>query len=167
MKPPHILLALMLPTYAFAATLASDARDSAAAFVATQNFVVGRLGRDCLEILSRPETPREFQQTWQRSNAEYHAASTAYIEARLAEIEDLAERDALEQSYYASVNGRGAAAANQILSKGEKEDVCRSAIALVDNGQMNIDEFVENTNQPVKPSLDELLNWARKHKPAR
>lgn len=142
------------------AGVASEARDAAAAFVGTQNFVVGRLGRDCLALLARPESPAEYQQAWQRANARYYDASTRYMEARLAAIEDAEEQNAVESAYYASVNGRGEAAAAQILRDGADVEVCKRALALIDSGKMNVDEFVEATGQPVRAPLDELLEWA-------
>ncbi len=155
------LLALLALRAVAAESVASEARDTAAAFVATQNFVVGRIGRDCLEELGRSETAAEYQKRWQRDNARYHAAAMAYLEARLAELEDPLERDDLERAFYGSVNARGEAAARQLMNQGEKADVCRHAIALVDGGKMDIEAFVEATGQPIMPSLNGLAEWAK------
>ena len=143
--------------------VASQTRDGAAAFVATQNFVVGRIGRDCLGALDRLETAAEYREKWQEANAKYYEASTKYMEARFEEIEDPIERARVESGYYSSVNGTGDAAADQIMSRGSKKDVCESAIALIDAGRMNIEAFVEVTNQSIKEGLDELVEWARSH----
>ena len=97
--------------------VASQTRDGAAAFVATQNFVVGRIGRDCLGELGRSETAAEYREKWQQANAKYYEASTKYMEARLEEIDDPIERSRLESAYYSAVNGTGDAAADQLLSK--------------------------------------------------
>lgn len=143
--------------------VASQSRDAAAAFVATQNFVVGRIGRDCLGELGRSETAAEYRAQWQRENAKYYEASTKYIEARFEKIDDPVERGRVESGYYSSVNGTGDAAADQLLSKGKKKDVCESAIAMIDAGKMNIEAFVQATEQPIMEALTELVEWARVH----
>ncbi|MGE0484960.1 MAG: hypothetical protein AB7Q81_12535 [Gammaproteobacteria bacterium] len=157
-----LVAGLCLATGVGAAGVASESRDSSAAFVATQNFIVGRLGRDCLELLGRKESAGEYQQQWQRNNARYHEAAVRYMAARLAEIADEAERDGIEAAYYDSVNRTGEAAVAQMLGKGEKLESCRHAITIVDAGKMNIDEFVVDTRQPLMAArLEELVKWAQ------
>lgn len=143
--------------------VASQARDSAAAFVATQDFVVARIGRDCLAELGRPETPAEYREKWRKANAKYYDASSKYMEARFDEIEDPIEKARVQSGYYNSVNGTGDAAADRILRQGSKKDVCKATIELVDAGNMNIETVVETINRPIKDSLDELVKWARSH----
>ncbi len=140
----------------------SKSRDSSAAFVATQNFVVGRLGRDCLGDMGRSETPLEYQQKWQKENAKYYDAATKYMEVRLSQLEDPAERDAVERSYYASVQKTGEAAISRQFSNGSKSEVCKYAITLVDSGSMNIEEFGKATKLPIMKDLEELAEWAKK-----
>jgi hypothetical protein len=157
-----LLSGLVLSTVAGAAGVASEGRDSSAAFVATQNFVVGRIGRDCLELLGRKESAAEYQQQWQRTNARYHDAAARYMAARLAEIDDEGERDALESAYYDSVNKTGTAAVAQMLDRGEKIENCRYAITIIDAGNMDIDKFVVDTKQPIMAGrLEELVKWAK------
>ncbi len=139
----------------------SQSRDASAAFVATQHFVVGRIGRDCLEELGRSETPLQYIEKWQRDNDKYYAATTQYMAARLSEISDPEERDAVESAYYASARQRGEAAVNQIFSKGPKNEVCKYAVTLVDAGSMNIEEFGNATKQPIMRDLAELVEWAK------
>ena len=141
--------------------IASESRDASAAFVATQSFIVGRIGRDCLGELGRTETPAEYQKQWQRENAKYYDASIKYMEARLEEIEDHAEKDGVENAYYSSVNERGEAAAAQLMGKGSKDEVCTYWVALIDAGKMNIEAFVKASKQPLMESLTERVEWAR------
>ncbi|MCB1748647.1 MAG: hypothetical protein H6977_10200 [Gammaproteobacteria bacterium] len=157
------ILGLCLAIPAGAAGVASESRDSSAAFVATQNFIVGRLGRDCLELLGRKESAAEYQQQWQRNNARYHDAAARYMAARLAEIELDSERDAIEAAYYDSVNKTGTSAVAQMLDRGDRVENCRVALTLVDAGNMDIDKFVVDTKQPlVAARLEELVKWAQK-----
>ena len=141
--------------------VATKARDSSAAFVATQNFIVGRLGRDCLSDIGRSETALEYQTKWQKDNAKYYGAATKYMEIRLAEIADPADRDALERSYYGSVQKTGEAAVSRQFSNGSKSDVCKYAITLVDTGSMNIEEFGKANKLLIMQDLEELVEWAK------
>ena len=143
-----------LPQPLLAAPVASAQRDAAAAFVATQAFIVGRLGRDCLPVLKREETPRDYLDKWQKENARYHDAATRYIERRLAEIEDPVERDQTEAAYYQSVQAKGMGAVNALFKKGVNEEVCKYALTLIDGGSMNIEPMAT----AGKGSLLEDLN---------
>ena len=144
-----------------AGAVASKSRDSSAAFIATQNFIVGRLGRDCLTEIGRSETPLEFQTKWQKDNDKYYGAASKYMEARLAEIEDPQERDAVEGSYYASVQKTAEAAVSRQLSSGSKNDVCKYAMTLIDSGSMNIEEFAKANKLPITQDLEELVAWSQ------
>ena len=161
--PALVLVAASGPAYGadMSGGAASESRDASAAFVATQSFIVGRIGRDCLGELGRTETPSEYQKQWQRENAKYYDASVEYMEARFEEIEDHAEKDGVENAYYSSVNERGEAAAAQLMSKGSKDEVCKYWVALIDAGRMNIEEFVKATKQPLMESLTEMVEWAK------
>lgn len=141
--------------------VAAKNRDAAAAFVATQNFIVGRLGRDCLAQIGRSETPLEYQTKWQTDNAPYYGAATKYMDARLAEIENAEERDAVERAYYASVQKTAEAALNRQFSNGSKDDVCKYAMTLVDTGSMNIEEFGKANKLPIMQDLQELVAWSK------
>ena len=141
--------------------VASKNRDSSAAFIATQNFIVGRLGRDCLTEMGRSETPLEFQANWQKDNVKYYGAAIKYMDARLAEIEDPEEREAVEGSYYASVQKTAEAAIRRQFSGGTKNDVCKYAMTLIDTGSMNIDEFAKSNKLPIMQDLEELVAWSQ------
>ena len=141
----------------------SESRDASAAFVATQHFVVGRIGRDCLGELGRSETPLGYLEKWQRENGKYYDAATEYIAARLNEIDDPREREAVERAYYASAQHKGEAATNQLFSNGPKNEICKSAITLIDSGRMNIEEYGKAIKQPIMQDLAELVEWAKAH----
>jgi hypothetical protein len=140
--------------------VASKSRDSSAAFVATQNFIVGRLGRDCLTEIGRTETPLEFQAKWQKDNMKYYGAAVKYMDARLAEIEDPEERRAIEGSYYASVQKTAESAIARQFSTGAKNDVCKYAMTLIDTGSMNIEEFAKANKLPIMQDIEELVTWS-------
>lgn len=166
----HRIIATLVGIFVSASVAAADAgvqvgsksRDSSAAFIATQNFIVGRLGRDCLGDLGRSETPLEYQKKWQRENAKYYDAATKYMAVRLNQLEDLEQRDAVERGYYASAERTGEAAVARQFSNGTKTDVCKYAITLVDTGSMNIEAFVKAAKLPIMHDLEELLEWATK-----
>lgn len=139
----------------------SDMRDASAAFIATQHFIVGRIGRDCLAEIGRTESPQEYQQKWEEENAAYFAAATKYMAARLEEIEDPAERENVEASYNKSVEGTGEAAAARLLSNGPKNDACKYALTIVDTGSMNIEEYAKIAKLPIMKHLTELVDWAK------
>lgn len=149
-----LALAVGLPRPLLAAPVASDQRDAVAAFVATQAFIVGRLGRDCLPVLKREESPRDYLGKWQKENARYHDAATRYIERRLAEIEDPVQRDQTEAAYYQSVQAKGMGAVNALFKNGVNEEVCKYALTLIDGGSMNIEPMAT----AAKGSLLEDLN---------
>ena len=144
-----------------AASIESKSRDASAAFVETQHFIVGRIGRDCLAEIGRTETPLEYQTKWQRDNAKYFHAARKYLAIRLTEIENPAARDAVERGFYTSAERTGEAATAQLFSKGAKNEVCKYAITLVDTGSMNIEEFGKATKLPIMKDLEELTNWAK------
>jgi hypothetical protein len=164
----RILLAIVLTLFAWGLAFADDttprveskSRDRSAAFVATQNFIVGRLGRDCLKEVGRPETPLEYQQSWQRENARYFAAANKYMAARLAEIADPEERDRVQHAYYAAAQKSGELATKQLYGQGRTSEVCKYALTIVDAGNMNIDEFGKVTKLPIMKDLEELVAWA-------
>lgn len=137
----------------------SESRDAASAYMGTTNFVVGRLGRECLPLLGRSETPQEFVSAWQQRNAKYYAASMKYMVKRL----DIAlatggtnVRDAVAREYGTAVRRDGEGSVADWFSKGSKEDVCKRAIALIDAGAMDI-----SPKAPIYGELEALVSWAK------
>lgn len=154
--------ALLFAAQLSAEPVASQARDASAAFVATQNFIVGRIGRDCLPVMNRSETARDYQQKWQKDNARYYDAATRYMEMRLAAIPDEQERDGLERAYYSSVQGKGMAAVKSLFKNGPDAEVCKYALTLIDGGSMNVDTMAAGVKGNLKTDLDALAVWGEK-----
>lgn len=140
-------------------SVTSESRDAASAYMGTTNFVVGRLGRECLSLLGRPETPKEFVGAWQQRNAKYYSASMKYMVKRL----DVAlasgganARDDVARAYGTAVRRNGEGAVADWFSKGSKEDVCKRAVALIDAGAMDVSPKV-----PIYGELEALATWAK------
>ena len=167
MKKYLLIATLLLPSLAFSEEagggVASQTRDASAAFIATQNYIVGRLGRVCLEELKRSDDPADYLKKWQRDNAKYYDSANKYMDARLKEIPDDEERDAVQSSYYSAVNSKGEAAVDQVLGRSSKTESCKYAITLIDAGSMNIEDFVKSAKLPIMPNLEELVAWASAH----
>jgi len=139
----------------------SDTRDAAAAFIATQHYIVGRIGTDCLSAVGREESPSEFEQKWKDDNASYLDAATKYEAARLDEIYDPAERENAEASYKTTVQGPGELAVKQLLSDRPKDEACKFALEMVDTGSMHIEEYARTAKLPIMKNLIELVEWAK------
>lgn len=77
------------------------------------------------------------------------------------EIEDSAERENVEASYYKSVQNTGEAAAERLLSKGPKNDACKFALTIVDTGSMGIEEYAKAAKLPIVDHRLELVEWAK------
>jgi hypothetical protein len=78
--------------------VATESRDASAAYILTQNFVIGRTARDCFPILERADTPKSFEAAWQQRNARYMNAAKTYLNRRLAEAESKSGRAACSAS---------------------------------------------------------------------
>ncbi|WP_035060749.1 hypothetical protein [Andreprevotia chitinilytica] len=137
----------------------SESRDAASSFIGTTNFVVGRLGRDCLALLGRPETAEEFVSTWQSRNAKYVSAAGKYIRLRSEEAfasGGASKRDAvLGELADAATNG-GRAAVQDMFQRGDKGEICKRVIALIDSGGMDF-----SPKFPMFDELGALVAWAK------
>ncbi len=136
---------LMLPTCANAEVsgrIESESRDAATAYVFTQNFIVGRTARDCLENLGRADTPKSFITLWQKRNARYFSAASTYMNLRLAEAEALSgppARNEVVNALNSEINQAGLRAVSAFFKRGEKQDVCKRSIELIESGAFDID----------------------------
>jgi hypothetical protein len=136
---------------------ATESRDASAAYIGTANFIVGRMGRECLGLLNRTETPQEYVAVWQKRNARYYAASTMYMSLRLKEAERTGGpelRDKVAATYMRSVRGDGEASVRETFAKGEKAEVCNRWIKLIDSGAFDI-----NSNSPMYEELNALVKY--------
>ena len=124
----------------------------------TLNFVVGRLGLECLAQLGRPETPKDFTLAWRQRNAEFHAAAATYMNRRL-EAAQAAGGDSLRETvlreYVTKVRQNGEASVVEWFRTGDKKSSCRRAIAAVDGGALDV-----NATAPIHAELKALVDWA-------
>lgn len=162
MRPRRLALlpAILLAQAAFAqqaASVVSESRDAASAYIVTGNFIVGRIARECLALVGRPESPQDFVANWQQRNAPFVKASARYMDARVAEAAATGgpgQRDAVLRELRAGVQGSGEAAVRSLL-QGRKEDSCMRAITLVDGGALDI-----SPKAPIYDQIEALVRWA-------
>jgi hypothetical protein len=139
------------------APFATESRDASAAYVGTANFIVGRMARECLEIIGRKETPQEYVSLWQKRNSKYYAASATYMTMRLKEAERTGGKELMNKvlaAYTGAVRGDGEAAVRATLSKGEKSEACKRWTAIVDSGAFDF-----NSSSPMSEELDALVRY--------
>jgi hypothetical protein len=138
----------------------SESRDASTAYLGTANFVVGRVGRDCLGLIGRTETPQAFAATWQQRNMKYLMASQKYMEARLGEAEAAGgpeKRSAVMNALSAAVRNGAETTVKSWLDRPEKLDACRRAVALVDSGKFDI-----SATSPMYAELESLVAWSQR-----
>jgi len=136
----------------------SESRDAAAAFVGTENFLIGRIGRDCMSVLDRMETPQQFVANWQRRNSKYYAASIQYMAKRLDEAlaeGGTAKRDTVLAAYSANVQSNAEASASDWLGRGDRKQACARAVAAIESGAMDITPRMRMFGE-----LEALADWA-------
>ena len=163
MRPrrPMLFLAAACAVHAAAAqqpaSVATPERDAAAVFVAQGSYVVGRVGRECLAMIGRPDTPQQLVGAWQDRNARYVNASAKYLDLRMKEAETAggqAQREAALAEVRAAVRNAGESSLRALL-QGRKEDACMRAVTLLDAGAFDI-----NSRQPQFDQLEALARWA-------
>lgn len=137
----------------------SESRDASTAYLGTANFVVGRVGRDCLGLIGRSETPQAFVATWQQRNTKYLIASQKYMEARFGEAEaagGLERRNAVISALGSAVRNGAESTVKSWLDSPEKGEACKRAVALIDSGKYDI-----ASTTPMYAELESLVAWAR------
>ena len=166
-RPIHLTVisaALLLSGAAMAQSplrVESESRDAAAALIGTRNFVIGRIGRDCMQVLGRMETPQQFVKAWQDRNTKYYVASIRYMSKRLGEAlaeGGAAQRDTVLAAYVTNVQGNGEASANDWLSRGERKEACERAVAIIESGAADITPKIRMFDE-----LEALVNWVQQH----
>jgi hypothetical protein len=120
----------------------SEPRDAAAAYLSTTNFIIGRTARECFDVLKEPESfVREHVRKWQLRNHKYYAASVAYMTLRLNDAEargGAKARDAVYAAYTTAVRREGELAVADLFKQGTKEEACRTHVALVKQGELDV-----------------------------
>lgn len=137
----------------------SESRDASTAYLGTANFVVGRVGRDCLPLLGRAETPQTFVSVWQQRNIKYLSASQKYMEARLQEAEATGgteKRNAVMQELTSVVRANAMSAVKSWLDRPDKESACRRALVLIESGAYDV-----SPTSPMYGELEALVTWAQ------
>ena len=138
----------------------SESRDAATAYIGTANFVVGRVGRDCLALVGRTETPQAFVAVWQQRHNKYLLASQAYIEARFAEAEadgGADKRNRVAGALTAAVRTSAEATVKLWLDRPDKREACKRILALIESGSYDI-----SPTSPMYGELESLVAWARR-----
>ncbi|MBC5782362.1 hypothetical protein H8N03_05365 [Ramlibacter sp. USB13] len=141
------------------AVLATPERDGAAVFVAQGSYVVGRLGRECLDVIGRPETPEKLVAAWRERNARFVDASAKYLDLRLQEAEatgGTARRVSALAEIRAVVQANGENSLRTLM-QGRKEDACMRVITLLDSGALDI-----SSKLPQYDQLEALVRWAER-----
>jgi hypothetical protein len=138
----------------------SESRDASTAYLGAANFVVGRVGRDCLGLIGRSETPQVFVAAWQQRNMKYLMASQKYMEARLGEAEAVGgpeRRNAVMSALVTAVRNSADTTVKSWLDRPEKADACKRAVALIDAGNYDI-----SSTSPIYAELESLVAWAQR-----
>lgn len=137
----------------------SETRNAALGYIATANFLVGRIGGNCLAILGRSESPQDFARAWQQRNAKYVVAAAKYMEKVLEEAlaaGGTERRDAILRGYTSTARANADATFQGWLQSAPKEEVCKRSVALVDSGTMDI-----SAKSPMFRELEALASWAQ------
>lgn len=160
-RPLLLAVAACLASAAWAqpqpASFATLERDQAALYVAQNNFVVDRLGAECLVLVGRAESREAFSGAWRERNARFVAASAKYLDQRLEEVAATGgqgSRDAALRELRALVHKPGEATLASLL-RGRKEDACMREITKVEAGAYDI-----STRVPSYGQLEALVRWA-------
>jgi hypothetical protein len=142
-----------------AASVATPERDAAALYVAQADFIVATLAGQCLEVVGRAVSPRNFIADWEQRNARYLKASNVYLNRRLDEATAAggeARRLEVAQSFHQTVQD-GAEATLRKLLQGRREDGCMDGITLIDTGRLDV-----NDRLPQFKQIEALAAWAEK-----
>jgi hypothetical protein len=138
---------------------AIESRDAATGYVGHTNFLVGRVGRDCLSLLNRKETSQEFASMWQQKNWKYVSAASKHMEARLNEAQasgGAQKRDALLRAITTPSQTSAAAMVKSWLEQGDKTEACKRAILLIESGAYDITK-----SSPMFAELEALSAWGK------
>jgi hypothetical protein len=162
-KHAALALAVSFATLASAqssASATSESRDASTAYIGTANFVVGRVGRDCLTLLGRTETPQAFVAAWQQRNIKYLKAAQKYLDLRFEEAEKSGgqeSRKAVQSELAMAVRNGAESTVRSWLDRPDKSEACKRAIALIESGSY---DFSPTTHMYAE--LESLASWANK-----
>lgn len=124
------------------AEIYSEPHNAAAAAIGTQNFIVGRMAKECYATIGKPESfVQEFTQAWQKRNDPYLTAAIMYTANLLSYYERTQGpeiKQAVLQAYVQAVRGQGAAAVADRFASGSRVEVCNRFISQVDAGLFDV-----------------------------
>lgn len=171
-RHPNIMISLRISAAAFLVSLTtianaqtaspatSESRDASIAYIGTANFVVGRVGRDCLAMLGRTETPQAFVAVWQQRNVKYLMASQKYMDARFGEAEATGgteKRNAIMGALTATVRTGAESTVKSWLDLPDKSEACKRSVAIIESGAYDF-----SPTSPMYGELDSLVSWAQR-----
>lgn len=142
-----------------AATAVTESRDAALAYIGTANFVVGRVGRDCLNLTGRSESAQDYAARWQQRNRPYIQASSKYLAQRLQEASQqggVTQRDAVQAELTRAVQQAANKTLAGWLGQGDKAESCQRALRLIDQGDYDF-----GPGSAMYAELVSLLDWAQ------
>ena len=163
MKRLALLLLCAVSSAAFAQVeevVASESRDAAAGYIGTMNYIVGKIGQECLALLGRSETPQQFVAAWQQRNLKYVLPLAKYMKLRIAEAyaEGGAEkRDALVREVASAANANGSTTVRSWLETSDRSAACKRVVAMVESGEMDI-----TSKAPVFSEIEALREWSER-----
>lgn len=138
---------------------AIESRDAATGHIGYTNYLVGRVGRDCLSQLNRFETTQEFVKAWQQRNSKYVSAAAKHMEARLNEAQaagGAVKRDALLRAITTPIQNSAAATVKSWLERGDKIEACKRAVTLIELGVYDVSKTT-----PLFAELESLAEWGK------
>jgi hypothetical protein len=139
---------------------ASGAHDSVASYLGYLNFKVGRLGRDCLSVLDRTETPQEFVTAWHGRNRVYLAAAQTYMQLRLDEIKASAGQQAHDAMLHEITSAAAQSATdevNSMLARGSNAEACKRALLSIESKEMDV-----TPQAPRFAEFEAMRRWAER-----
>ncbi|MDH0864534.1 hypothetical protein [Mitsuaria sp. GD03876] len=137
----------------------TESRDAAMGAIGTANFVIGRIGRECLALLKRSDTPQAFVAAWKQRNQSFADASVHYFDKRLTEAEaegGNARKEAVMREFSAAVQRNGATTVQNMLDRPDREAACSRAVQMVEMGAFDF-----NPTMPMFDELQALVAWAK------
>jgi hypothetical protein len=153
-------LNFMINKYGAFGSIASESRDAARAHIATTNFVVIRIGKECLSTIGRATPLSSFIATWEQRNGRYVGASDNYSIARYEEALAMVGAEkakGIEAALQTTVLTNGESIVKSLLDRLDKVDACKRAISLIESGTYDFSPAMPMYNQ-----LEDLVSWGRR-----
>jgi hypothetical protein len=124
--------------------LLAGSRNAAASYVATVNFIVGRMARECREVLGKPATwVRQPAEAWRKRNRKYWDAQLEYMSRQFGEAFEqggIAAQERLMKAYDDAVRTQATAATARwlVADKAARRAGCERFFQALDAGRLDI-----------------------------